>query len=78
MRFASHASLLINKEKNILLVAKRLGHADISRTFNTYSHLTRTTKETLMDAIEMKLWLHFDYKKYRVEKMTGEKSGSQS
>ena len=35
----SHASLLCNEGINIQEVARRLGHANISMTWNTYSHL---------------------------------------
>lgn len=35
----SHASLLCNEGINIQEVARRLGHSDISMTWNTYSHL---------------------------------------
>ncbi len=35
----SHASLLVNEGINIQEIARRLGHADIKMTWNTYSHL---------------------------------------
>lgn len=35
----SHASYLINKNVNPLVVAQRLGHSDVATTLNTYSHL---------------------------------------
>ena len=35
----SHASLLISQGESIVMVAKRLGHANIEQTLNTYSHL---------------------------------------
>ncbi|MGX5571763.1 tyrosine-type recombinase/integrase [Bacillus toyonensis] len=35
----SHASFLINKGVNPLVVAQRLGHANVSTTLNIYSHL---------------------------------------
>lgn len=35
----SHASVLCNNGVNIQAVAKRLGHADVRETWNTYSHL---------------------------------------
>ena len=35
----SHASLLISKGFDIVTIARRLGHADIEMTLNTYSHL---------------------------------------
>ena len=51
----SHASLLINKGKNILIVSKRLGHGDITQTLNTYSHLFPNAQKQIIDAIEMEL-----------------------
>ena len=35
----SHASLLANEGINIQEIARRLGHAKISMTWDTYSHL---------------------------------------
>lgn len=35
----SHASYLINKGYDIQIVSKRLGHAKVSTTYDTYSHL---------------------------------------
>ncbi|MDR1003203.1 MAG: tyrosine-type recombinase/integrase [Oscillospiraceae bacterium] len=35
----SHASLLSNEGINIQEVSRRLGHSNISMTWNTYSHL---------------------------------------
>ena len=35
----SHASLLANEGINIQEIARRLGHSNISMTWNTYSHL---------------------------------------
>ncbi|MBR5340655.1 MAG: tyrosine-type recombinase/integrase [Erysipelotrichaceae bacterium] len=35
----SHATNLINDGVNIVAVSKRLGHSDITQTFNTYTHL---------------------------------------
>lgn len=40
----SHASYLINKGIIISVVAARLGHADVSITLNTYSHLYPSTE----------------------------------
>jgi len=51
----SHASLLINKEQNILLVAQRLGHSDINQTLNTYSHLFPNKQKELMSSLNIKL-----------------------
>lgn len=35
----THASILCNNGINIQAVSKRLGHADVKETWNTYSHL---------------------------------------
>ena len=51
----SHASLLINKGQNILIVSKRLGHSDITQTLNTYSHLFPNVQKQIIDAIDIKL-----------------------
>ena len=51
----SHASLLINKGHNILIVAKRLGHSDIKQTLNTYSHLMPNIQNEIINAINIKL-----------------------
>ena len=51
----SHASLLINKGHNILIVAKRLGHSDIKQTLNTYSHLMPNVQNEIINAINIKL-----------------------
>lgn len=51
----SHASLLINKGQNILIVSKRLGHGDITQTLNTYSHLFPNAQKQIIDSIEIEL-----------------------
>ena len=51
----SHASLLINNGANIQVVAKRLGHADIEMTLNTYSHMYKQKEDeavALINALE--------------------------
>ena len=50
----SHASLLINNGANILAVSKRLGHATVMQTLETYSHLMRETDEKMIELIENK------------------------
>ena len=35
----SHATLLANEGINIQEIARRLGHSDVTMTWNTYSHL---------------------------------------
>lgn len=44
----SHASLLIDLGANIVLIARRLGHADIEMTLNTYSHLMPNTENEII------------------------------
>lgn len=48
----SHASLLISLGSNILFVAKRLGHASVKETFDTYSHLYPDEETTIIEKIE--------------------------
>lgn len=47
----SHASLLISKGANILLVAKRLGHKNTQQTLNTYAHLFPNSELELINLI---------------------------
>lgn len=51
----SHASMLISKGLDIVSVAKRLGHANIEETLNTYAHFLPQNKEKILNAIEIKL-----------------------
>lgn len=51
----SHASLLINKGQNILIVSQRLGHSDVKQTLNTYSHLMPNTQREILNAIDIEL-----------------------
>lgn len=48
----SHASVLCNEGINIQEVARRLGHADISMTLNTYSHLYPREEERAVKILE--------------------------
>lgn len=48
----SHASLLCNEGINIQEVARRLGHADVSMTWNTYSHLYPKAEEKALEVLE--------------------------
>lgn len=48
----SCASLLINNGANITLVAKYLGHSDISMTLNTYSHMYKSKLEEVINIID--------------------------
>ena len=50
----SHASFLLNSGANILAVSKRLGHATITQTLETYAHLLSETDEKMMEIIEKK------------------------
>ena len=47
----SHASLLANEGINIQEVARRLGHSDISMTWNTYSHLYPREEERAVNIL---------------------------
>ncbi len=47
----SHASLISNATSNVLLLAKRLGHKDVSMTLNTYSHLFPNFDRELVEKI---------------------------
>ena len=48
----SHASLLVNNGINIQEVARRLGHAKIEITWNTYSHLYPKEEERALKILE--------------------------
>ena len=47
----SHASWLINNGVNIVAVSKRLGHATITQTLETYTHLLDQTDKEMMNKI---------------------------
>ena len=47
----SHASLLLNNGVNIVAVSKRLGHATVSQTLETYTHLMQETDDKMMQKI---------------------------
>lgn len=47
----SCASLLINKGASIALVSKYLGHANISITLNTYTHMFKSELENITDLL---------------------------
>lgn len=47
----SHASLLISKGADIVSVSKRLGHARIDMTLNTYSHLLPSADEKMLQLL---------------------------
>ena len=48
----SCASLLINNGANITLVAKYLGHSNISMTLNTYSHMYKSKLDEIVNLID--------------------------
>ena len=47
----SHASLLCNAGINIQEVSRRLGHADVQMTWNTYSHLYPQEEERALEVL---------------------------
>jgi len=47
----SHASMLINNNVNPLAISKRLGHAKVDMTLNTYSHLYPSSEEKLLEVL---------------------------
>ena len=48
----SHASLLINQGEDYLVVKERLGHASITTTIDTYSHLYPSKQKTLANKLD--------------------------
>nr|WP_280985357.1 tyrosine-type recombinase/integrase [Ilyobacter polytropus] len=44
----SHASLLINNDVNHMIILKRLGHAKVDITLDTYSHLYPSKEEKVI------------------------------
>ena len=48
----SCASLLINNDVNVTLVAKYLGHTKIEETLNTYTHLFNSALNEVVDLID--------------------------
>ena len=48
----SCASLLINKGATIALVSKYLGHANISITLNTYTHMYKNELENVTNILD--------------------------
>lgn len=48
----SHASMLINKVYNILLISERLGHENVETTLNTYGHLYPNKHKELADDLQ--------------------------
>lgn len=48
----SHASYLINKTFNPLVLPNRLGHSDVAETLNTYSHLYPSKQKEVVAFME--------------------------
>lgn len=48
----SHASMLINKVYNILLISERLGHENVETTLNTYGHLYPNKHKKFADDLQ--------------------------
>ena len=48
----SHASLLISNKVSIVAVAKRLGHANIAQTLNTYAHMLTDDEELIVNILD--------------------------
>lgn len=48
----SHASLLINNGEDYLVVKERLGHASITTTIDTYSHLYPSKQKSLAKKLD--------------------------
>jgi integrase len=48
----SHVSVLINSRINIKEIAKRVGHARVEETWNTYSHMYHHEEEKLMQVFD--------------------------
>lgn len=51
----SHASLLISNGESIVMVAKRLGHASVEQTLNTYSHLMPNDEQKMLGKLEFSI-----------------------
>lgn len=51
----THASLLISCGISIVGVAKRLGHANIEQTLNTYAHLMESEDKNLLNVLDKSL-----------------------
>ena len=59
----SHASILISSGANIVAVSKRLGHANINMTLNTYAHLMKDSELKLIDILNVSNQCPADIKK---------------
>lgn len=45
----TYASFMISKNVNFKIIHEQLGHVNIQKTINTYSHLTKKDKEKATD-----------------------------
>ena len=48
----SCASLLINKNSNVAVVAKYLGHSKIEETLNTYTHFFQSDLDKVVEILD--------------------------
>lgn len=48
----THATLLIEQNVNVKLIAERLGHTDIQTTLNTYSHVLPNMQKVVSDKLD--------------------------
>jgi len=55
----SHASLLINRGADPVIVADRLGHSDVKLTLNTYSHLWPSRQKELIEMLKINAFEYF-------------------
>ena len=52
----THASLLINSDVTVRVIADRLGHSTTKTTLDTYSHVFAASEVKAMQAVEMALF----------------------
>ncbi|WP_456364010.1 tyrosine-type recombinase/integrase [Priestia aryabhattai] len=48
----THATILIQQNVNVKLISERLGHADITTTLNTYSHIIPSMQKEISDRLD--------------------------
>jgi integrase len=56
MMCATHATLLLKEGINVMVVSERLGHANISITLDTYSHVLPSMQQEAADRIDSALF----------------------
>ena len=59
----SHASLLIGKGVNLIVISKRLGHSSINMTLSTYAHLMKDAEDQAIEMLNVASTLPADPKK---------------